>query len=47
MEYSDKTPICIDCGQPFVFSAGEQMFFSEKEFRHDPKQCKVQGKTRK
>jgi CxxC-x17-CxxC domain-containing protein len=41
MEYSDKTLTCVDCGQPFVFSAGEQIYFSEKQFRHDPKHCKA------
>ena len=40
MEYSDKTLTCVDCGQPFVFSVGEQIFFSEKQFEHDPKLCK-------
>jgi CxxC-x17-CxxC domain-containing protein len=41
MEFSDRTLTCIDCGQPFVFSAGEQLYFSEKHFRHDPKHCKA------
>lgn len=41
MEYSDKSLICVDCGQPFVFSIGEQMFFSEKQFQHEPKRCKT------
>jgi CxxC-x17-CxxC domain-containing protein len=40
MEYSDKTLICVGCGQEFVFSVGEQIFFSEKQFKHDPKRCK-------
>jgi CxxC-x17-CxxC domain-containing protein len=41
MEYSDKSLTCVDCGQPFVFSVGEQIFFSEKQFQHDPKRCKA------
>jgi CxxC-x17-CxxC domain-containing protein len=41
MEYSDKTLTCVDCGQPFVFCVGEQIFFSEKQFQHDPKRCKA------
>jgi CxxC-x17-CxxC domain-containing protein len=40
MEYSDKTLTCVECGQPFVFSVGEQIFFSEKQFQNDPKRCK-------
>jgi CxxC-x17-CxxC domain-containing protein len=40
MEFIDKTLICVDCGEPFVFSAGEQIFFKEKQFEHEPKRCK-------
>ena len=40
MEYSDKSLTCVDCGQSFVFSIGEQMFFSENQFQHAPKRCK-------
>ena len=28
--YEDKTLICKDCGNEFVFSAGEQEFYAEK-----------------
>jgi CxxC-x17-CxxC domain-containing protein len=41
VEFRDKTLTCADCGGQFVFSAGEQLFFSEKQFRHDPKHCKA------
>jgi CxxC-x17-CxxC domain-containing protein len=41
MEYSDKSLTCVECGQPFVFSVGEQIFFSEKQFQHEPKRCKT------
>ena len=48
MEYSDKSLTCVDCGQPFVFSVGEQMFFSEKKFEHEPKHLQdMQGKAHK
>jgi CxxC-x17-CxxC domain-containing protein len=40
MEFSDKTLKCVDCAEEFVFSAGEQRFFSEKQFQHEPKHCK-------
>jgi CxxC-x17-CxxC domain-containing protein len=40
MEFTDKTLKCVDCGEHFVFSAGEQAFFSEKQFQHEPKHCK-------
>ena len=31
---------CVDCGSDFVFTAGEQLFFHEKQFKNDPKRCK-------
>jgi CxxC-x17-CxxC domain-containing protein len=40
MEFTDKILKCVDCGEQFVFSAGEQLFFSEKQFEHEPKRCK-------
>ena len=40
MELTDMTLTCLDCGESFVFSAGEQTFFREMQFRHAPKHCK-------
>ena len=40
MEFNDRVMTCVDCAQNFVFSAGEQVFFCEMQFRHDPKHCK-------
>lgn len=40
MEFQDKSLKCIDCGQEFLFTAGEQSFFYDKQFRHAPKRCK-------
>jgi CxxC-x17-CxxC domain-containing protein len=40
MEYRDKTLTCVDCRQPFVWSAGEQLFFADKKFTNEPKRCK-------
>ena len=39
MEFSDRILICGDCQEEFVFSAGEQLFFAEKRFQHEPKRC--------
>ncbi len=30
--YEDKTLVCKDCGNEFVFTAGEQEFYAEKGF---------------
>jgi len=40
MEYQDKFLKCLECGTEFVFTAGEQAFFADKGFRHEPKRCK-------
>jgi CxxC-x17-CxxC domain-containing protein len=40
MEYTDRILTCIDCGSEFVFTAGEQLFFHDKQFVNDPKRCK-------
>jgi CxxC-x17-CxxC domain-containing protein len=40
MELVDKVLKCTDCGNDFVFTAGEQLFFRQQQFRNDPKRCK-------
>jgi CxxC-x17-CxxC domain-containing protein len=40
MEYRDKTLVCIECHQTFVWSAGEQLFYADKNFKNEPKRCK-------
>ena len=40
MDFQDKVLKCIDCGTDFVFTAGEQLFFHDKQFRNEPKRCK-------
>jgi CxxC-x17-CxxC domain-containing protein len=38
-EYSDTTLKCRDCGNDFVFTAGEQGFYAEKGFTNKPSRC--------
>ena len=38
--YQDKTLVCKDCGNDFVFSAGEQEFYAEKGFQNEPTRCR-------
>jgi CxxC-x17-CxxC domain-containing protein len=47
MEFVDRQITCVDCAQPFVFTAGEQEFYSRKGFREEPKRCKVCREARK
>jgi len=37
--FADKTLVCADCGGEFVFTAGEQEFFSSRGFQNEPKRC--------
>jgi CxxC-x17-CxxC domain-containing protein len=39
MQFTDRTLTCRDCNRPFVFSAGEQEFFSIKGLVNEPKRC--------
>ena len=41
MEFQDKVLKCIDCGSDFIFTAGEQLFFHDKQFKNEPKRCKA------
>lgn len=45
--YQDKTLVCKDCGQEFVFTAGEQEFYAEKGFTNEPQRCKACRNSRK
>jgi len=40
MEFVDKVLKCGECGEEFIFTAGEQVFFQDKQFKNDPKHCK-------
>ncbi|HXH23536.1 MAG TPA: zinc-ribbon domain containing protein [Dehalococcoidia bacterium] len=35
----DKTIICRDCGNGFIFTAGEQGFYLEKGLLNEPQRC--------
>ncbi len=45
--YTDKTLTCKECGQEFVFTAGEQEFYAEKGFTNEPQRCKACRDARK
>jgi CxxC-x17-CxxC domain-containing protein len=40
MDFVDRLLTCNDCGGDFIFTAGEQLFFFDKQFKNDPKRCK-------
>jgi CxxC-x17-CxxC domain-containing protein len=39
MDFQDKTLVCRDCGERFVFTAGEQGFYLEKGLLNVPQRC--------
>ncbi len=45
--YEDKTLICKECGNEFVFTAGEQEFYASKGFVNEPQRCKSCRAARK
>jgi CxxC-x17-CxxC domain-containing protein len=40
MEFQDRILRCVDCDAEFVWTAGEQQFFADKNFKNEPKRCK-------
>ncbi len=38
--YTDRILRCKDCGNEFVFTAGEQEFYADKGFDNAPVRCK-------
>lgn len=45
----DRTIDCIDCNSEFVWTAGEQTFYRDKNLKNPPKRCKEckQAKNRR
>jgi|SRR5689334_23831113 len=43
----DQKLTCVDCGQEFLFTAGEQAFYREKGLTHAPTRCKRCRENRK
>ena len=47
---TDQVIKCVDCGEEFLFTAGEQAFYREKGLTHAPtrcKRCREQRKTQR
>lgn len=45
--YTDKKLICRDCGDEFIFTAGEQEFYNEHGFDSVPQRCRMCRQKRK
>ena len=46
-QVSDKMLVCRDCGNEFVFTKAEQLFFREKGFEKEPVRCPACRKARR
>jgi CxxC-x17-CxxC domain-containing protein len=40
-EFQDTNIVCIDCGEDFIWTGGEQLFFRDKGLQNPPKRCKA------
>ncbi len=38
--FEDKTLTCVECGNEFIFTAGEQEFYAERQYQNEPKRCR-------
>lgn len=39
-EFEDRSIKCVDCGEDFIWTGGEQVFFHDKGLKNEPKRCK-------
>ena len=39
MLFENRTIVCKDCGEGFIFTAGEQGFYLEKGLLNEPQRC--------
>ena len=47
MSFQDKTINCVDCGQDFIFTAGEQEFYEQRGLTNQPRRCPDCRRARK
>jgi len=47
MSFQDKSLQCSDCGQEFIFTAGEQEFYASRGLQNEPKRCPECRQARK
>ncbi len=45
--FQDKTLVCKECNNEFVFTSGEQEFYASRGFENEPQRCKPCRDARK
>jgi len=41
IHFEDRPIKCVDCGDNFIWTGGEQVFFHDKGLKNEPKRCKT------
>ena len=39
MSFQDRSLTCVECNQPFTFTADDQQYHREKGYTNEPKRC--------
>ena len=39
MAFEDRTLTCVECNEPFTFSADDQQYHADKGYENEPKPC--------
>ena len=47
MSFQDKTLTCRDCGQEFIWTAGEQEFYASRGLQNAPTRCPADRAARR
>jgi CxxC-x17-CxxC domain-containing protein len=47
VSFQDKTLTCRDCGQEFVWTAGEQEFYASRGLQNPPSRCPADRAARR
>jgi CxxC-x17-CxxC domain-containing protein len=47
LSFQDRTMACRDCGQDFVWTAGEQEFYAQRGLTNEPRRCPDCRRARK
>ncbi|HKW78430.1 MAG TPA: zinc-ribbon domain containing protein [Candidatus Limnocylindria bacterium] len=47
MSFQDKTLTCRDCGQEFIWTAGEQEFYASRGLQNPPSRCPADRAARR
>ena len=47
MHVEDRELRCVSCGQAFVWTAGEQVYFADKHLPNEPRHCRACSRSRR